>query len=561
MGLRSGLNPEDKRHAPRIRVSSGRQDEMQLASSFTHASTCGGKQLMSNIHIVILSILVALSISIVSEAQAKDIDERKWILMETANFSIHSSLSEKKTRDILLHLEALRGVFASGMDSTSKLEEKPTNILVVGKSSDYKKLGLPENSAGWFMRDLRNNFIIISNSSRMSESQVILHEYIHFIMHATQRFPYPKWWNEGYAEYVSSSTLSKTRFEFGLPLDGRLNDLANSSWLPWEDIITATSLSGLTKRKRAMYYAQSWFLVHFLHNRKDKPLSVHESWTNYLRHLRNGDSVLSAFEQAFNTPIDELKSGLQRYSRGGTYQYWRVPVESVVPEFEPAVKRVSRHDMQIQLGQFTLLRRDAALAKEWFEAALALDSESAVARSGLGSATAMSDDLDAAEQHFDAALENAPDDPVILIEHAKFEMHRASSGDAWFTRGDHLEKAEKLLTKARSISGGTVEIDTYLAYLWLETDDDPWPALRLLESVVVRSPSDQWPLLLLAEGFSRVGEADAAVDLAQSVIRYDHGESSYSTKAQRLIDRIHDTDQERSAARPKIAAPALPATD
>jgi len=506
-------------------------------------------------------VIIAASLFFGLTAAAKDIDERKWILMETANFSVHSSLSEKKTRDILLHLEALRGVFASGMDSTSKLEEKPTHILAVGKSSDYRKLGLPENSAGWFMRDLRNNYIIISNSSRMSESQIILHEYIHFIMHSTQRFPYPKWWSEGYAEYVSSSELSKKHFDFGLPLDGRLNDLANSSWLPWEDVIMATSLSDLTKRKRALYYAQSWFLVHFLHNRKDEPLSVGESWSDYLGHLRNGDSVLSAFEQAFNVPIDELKRGLQRYSKGGTYKYWRIPVEAVVPEFEPAVKPVSRHDIQIQLGQFTLLRHDAAPAKEWFEAALALDSESAVARSGLGSATAMSDDLDGAEQHFEAALENAPDDPVILTEHAKFEMDRASSGDAWFTRGDHLEKAEKLLTKARSIGGGTVEIDTYLAYLWLETDDDPWPALRLLESVVVRSPSDQWPMLLLAEGFSRVGESDAAVNLAQSVILYDHGESSYSTAAQRLIDQIQGTDQKRSAARPNIAAPALPATD
>lgn len=491
-------------------------------------------------------------------AVAKDIDERKWILMESGNFSIYSSLKEKKTRDLLLHLEALRSVFASGLLTTSKLEEKRTRILVVGNSSDYRKLGMPDNSAGVFFSGLRDNFIVISNSSSMSESQVILHEYVHFIVRATDPFPYPKWWDEGHAEFASASNLSKKRFEFGLPLRGRLETLAYMAWIPWEDVLTATSLAEFNEFQQAAFYAQSWLLVHYLHNRGDASPSIRESWSRYLQKLHDGADALTAFESGFGLSIQDVKKEVKQYRRRGIYKYWRLPFEDLNIEFDPSSRKVTRHDIQVQLGQLALRRHDADAAKMRFRSATDIQPQSAVAVAGLASALALDGHYDDAKIQFDIALSMEPNSPDVLVDYAKITLDRASSTDAWFTRRDHLEDAERLLTNARSIAGGSVEIDTYLAYTWLQKDPESFPALKLLENVIQRSPSDQWPRLLYAECVNQAGYPDLAVDLAQAVIRYDHGANNYSVAARKLIEQIRRKDEKANGPRPQIAAPQLP---
>jgi Tfp pilus assembly protein PilF len=508
----------------------------------------------------IIGVIAALFVA-ATTAAAKDIDERKWILMESGNFSVYSSLNEKKTEKLLLHLEALRAVFAAQLDDTSKLEEKPVRILVLGKLSDYETLELPENSAGAFMRDLRENYVVIANSSSMSESQTILHEYVHMIVRATQRFPYPKWWDEGYAEYVSGSELSKKFFSFGLAQRGRLNDLNNARWLPWEDILSTTSFSDFGARKTAMFYAQSWLLVHYLFNRGEDPESVSLSWANYLHELKIGSSAITAFERSFGIRLTDLRNRTKGYARNGRYEFTKVPTEFLIPDFEPSTTRVSRHDIQLQLGHLALRNDDASTAESWFVKALATDADSALGILGWANALALKNLHDEARVQFDLALSMEPENSIILTDYAKFEMQRATVPEAWFTRVDRLNAAEKLLVKARSINGSTVEIDTYLAFIWINQDSGSLRALKLLQEVIDRSPSEQWPMMLLAEGLYLEGNFEVALSLAQSVVRYEHGQSGYSRSALRLIQRIQGNDETAETLRPEIAAPQPPSRD
>jgi len=504
--------------------------------------------------------IVALTM-LVTTVMAKDIDERKWILMESGSFSVYSALNEKKTRKLLLHLEALRGVFANQPNNTAKLEEKPVRILILGKLSDYRSLGLPENTAGTFTRDLRENFVVIASSSSMSESQVILHEYVHMVIRATQRFPYPKWWDEGFAEYISGSKLSKTYFSFGLAQQGRLSDLTHSRWLPWEDILNTTSFSEFSSRKTSMFYAQSWLLVHYLFNRGESPESINESWMTYLQELRNGSNPVTAFERSFKISLADLKKETRGYVRNGRYQYTKSETEFLVPDFEPSTAPVSRHDIQLQLGKLTLHNNDVVAAENWFTKALESNADSALAILGWANTLALKDLHEEARIQFDLALSMEPKNTVILTDYAKFEVQQASAPDAWFTRIDHLDAAEEMLMKARSIGGGTVEIDTYLAFIWINRDSGSLPALELLQSVIQRSPSEQWPLLLLAEGLHRGGRSEIAQTLAEAVIRYDHGQSGYANSAQRLIRRIQANDENQNTLRPQIEAPQPPSID
>ena len=513
-------------------------------------------------HRTLIVVLVAM-LSMSSGVSAKDIDERNWILIESEHFSVHSSLSEKKTRKLLLHLEALRGVFALGMSNSSRLEEKPTKILVLGKSSDYRKLGLPEQTAGTFIPGLRENYIVVSNSSSMDESRVILHEYVHFISRAAEPFPYPKWWDEGIAEYVSGSKLSKKNFDFGLPQEGRLYDLRNSSWNDWEDVLNASNLVGLNRRQGAIFYAQSWLLVHYLFNRDADPDARNQSWARYLPLLEAGASPASAFAEAFSLDLETMKRDLKKYANGKRFTYSRRPVDLLVPNFSPATRSLEKIEAQLLLGQFSLQAQDADQASIWFSKAIKTDPENARAIAGLGVSLAAQEQVDSAQVQFDRALQLEPDNPDILLDYARFELQLASAPDAWFTQADHLEAAETMLTKARSVVGGTVEIDCYLASIWLAQERGIIPALTLLKTVLHRAPTEQWPLLLFAEGLDQAGQTKDAVAWAEQVIRYDHSASEFSRRAQQLIDKIESSGDNQSGEQGRIGIqpPEVPRPD
>jgi len=507
-------------------------------------------------------ILWLVSVTLIATiVQAKSVDERKWILLESANFAIHSSISKKKTIDLMNYLEALRSIFVQPGSTTEKVAEKSTVIFVLGKESDYEALGFSDDTVGMFLSELRQNFIVIRNSSSMQESQVILHEYVHFIMQATSRFPYPRWWREGYAEYVSSSHLTKKGFSFGLPLEVRARTLGRFRWLPWEEVIDPVRYAEYSRDQVSLFYAQSWLLVHFLHNRRDKTLNTNQSWQIYLDEMQSGNDPILAFEKGFDLTLSELEPAVSAYFRRGRYQYWQVPVQDTLAKLNLSVSSISQSDIQISLGHVALRHNDAEQAREWFSKSLSISPGNALALAGLASSYAMDDHHDEAEEYFLKALDAGADVPQVLVDYAKFALERASSDDTWFTSGDHIDKAEKLLLKAKGLAGFTAEIDTYLALTYLNQDKDPIEASQLLAGVVRRSPSDQWPMLLLAQIFQMQGLNENAIAMAELVLRTEHKKNSRTVAARKIIAEIEDNQDESSRRLPKIAAPTLPKMD
>jgi tetratricopeptide (TPR) repeat protein len=292
--------------------------------------------------------------------------------------------------------------------------------------------------------------------------------------------------------------------------------------------------------------------VHYLHNRAGDYPPLGASWADYLRRLESGQSRSAAFADAFSVDLDTLTQKMKKYANGGRYNYSRTEIDKLVPHFSPQATSMSQTEVQMELGQFSLRTEDADSAASWFSKVIAADADNAHAISGLASALALGEDFDGAKEQFQNALTMEPDDPDILLNYALFKLQQASSPDTWFTRSDHLESAEKMLLKARSIMGGTVEIDTYLASIWQNEDGASVPALKLLETVISRAPTEQWPMLMLAEGLEQVGQTNDAITIARLIIQYDHDGSIYSIRAQRLIDNIQS---------PTAPEPEPPQTD
>jgi tetratricopeptide (TPR) repeat protein len=82
------------------------------------------------------------------------------------------------------------------------------------------------------------------------------HEYVHAIL-SHSRLALPAWFEEGTADFYSNLEVNGTKLIVGSPIAGRLAVLLTENWL---DAKQMTSKA----RTDAMFYAESWALVHML---------------------------------------------------------------------------------------------------------------------------------------------------------------------------------------------------------------------------------------------------------------------------------------------------------
>lgn len=108
---------------------------------------------------------------------------------------------------------------------------------------------------------------------------------------------------------------------------------------------------------------------------------------------------------------------------------------------------------------------------------------------------------------------------------------------------DYASKSVALLQKSRALGAVTPETDALLAFMYLRQGRDIQDAIALLESATTKSPTDHWPLLLLAQSYRAVERYDEAIQCANDIIRYEHNENSNTRAAQSIIDGIENLNK------------------
>ena len=117
----------------------------------------------------------------VSLAVGETLDEREWLDVRSENFRIHSVLGEKRTIELLRHLEIMHEALGHDVSVAVSAPATPTIILAVDNHDDYVDVGAPAFTSGYFYSDPRENAILIEDTPDSSGVQIILHEYAHYL--------------------------------------------------------------------------------------------------------------------------------------------------------------------------------------------------------------------------------------------------------------------------------------------------------------------------------------------------------------------------------------------
>ena len=468
------------------------------------------------------------------------LETKAWLDARSENFRIYSVLDEERTIELLRHLEIMRATLGDADEESTYESRVPTIILAVDNHDDYVRIGAPDYSGGYFFSDLRENAILIEDSDEMAGVQVILHEYAHYLNRQSGRIRFPRWFEEGNAEYLSHSRIQHDAFEYGLAPAPYLATLGFSNWMSLEALLEVSDASGLAELDGAMFYAQSWLLVHYLRSRPDGDAEIAKQLTRYAQLSTNGLAPAEAFEAAFGQDLEELETELLKYYLERRFEYRSVPADTALPDFKTRTRNMSAAEVRLALAQMALRFDNVDVAEQWFESALSDDDLRALAEAGLGRVAGYRGDIQAASARFESAIRLVAWDFTIWMDYAQYWAQRVATSYDRRERVHHASKLIEALENARTISKATPELNSLMGFAYLAKGEDPLEAIAYLEAAAADAPHDQASRLLLANAYLYVGRFEEAIEVAEAVLLFEHRPGLISGAARDVISEARE---------------------
>lgn len=258
----------------------------------------------------------------------------QWLEASSDHFVIYSDQKERDVRDFTERLERYHNAMAEVLQQ-KRPKPSPSNrvtIYVVRDQSEMTKLIGDSSIAGFYIPRAGGSTAFVSrvdsDIAKASFSEIILlHEYAHHFLFSISDEIYPRWMNEGMAEFFGTAMFNKDgSVGVGLPAKHRNLELVYADKVPIEDLID-TSLYLKKKSKFGdSFYGRSWILFHYLFFSQERSGQL----SKYLTNIQSGMNELDAAKAAFGD-LGKLDRELDAYYTRRQWNYRQIVPEAVKP--------------------------------------------------------------------------------------------------------------------------------------------------------------------------------------------------------------------------------------
>jgi tetratricopeptide (TPR) repeat protein len=456
--------------------------------------------------------------------------ELKWIRATSPNFTVISSASETRTREIAELLETVAGALGH-VHPRFDARFSDTTVYVFSRRRDsqaYFDLLLNQNrtnAAGAFVSHADGSAAMIVDSARtLATNKVVKHELMHNIL-AASGTRLPLWLEEGIAEYFSTTEIRGDRVIVGRPIVSHAMHLRTRTPLPMSDVLSASTDSAITKH--AVFYPQVWALVDWMMR------AGRGEFYAFVSDVEQGADVSEAFRRRFTIELDTVarsfRTNIARPSASSTLQIEKKPVAVTTA---PMTTADALSELAIFLGQIGATRDDA---EEHLRTAMELEAGHARARSALATIRTYQRRHPEAMELFEEALRLDPDDPAIKLAFATALLGRAIGPFAGAF--DLPSDATSRFHRARELASAALAAEpTPLAEAIVGTsylaDDDVRPGIPHLERARQTRPARlDYALNLYALYLRTDRRDDAAALFAESFERSRHPQVAFVARA------------------------------
>jgi tetratricopeptide (TPR) repeat protein len=407
--------------------------------------------------------------------------EAAWKRAESHNFVVYGQGSEASLREQTALLEDYHAFVRSLTGIKDPPAANKLSVYMVRGLSDLRVVRpVSRDTAGFYTASGSGIAAFADERSGLRDQQILLHEIAHHLMMQYRPLPYPGWYVEGFAEYLMTAKFDKDSIEYGLPSAHRVSWLTYSQWMPLDRVLFAQGPR--TPEQNALFYAQSWLLVHYLlRDSEQRPKLI-----QYIAAVAKGEEPKKAFGEAFGITVKQMDSDLRSYARK-SMTYTRLKRASVAEPPPIKITQLSAAAEDLLLLKAAMDVRDPGEESQTLlkqvRATAAKHPEDPFATRVLAQAEALYGDGARADALLDPLLVAAPNDAELLylkgmrhlaVARADKAAPEAAHKEArrWFVRAHKADEnhyptliryAESLSSDQRFLSDNTINI-LLLAY-------------------------------------------------------------------------------------------------
>ena len=322
---------------------------------------------------------------------AKDIEIR------SENFIISGDVRQKDAEGLLRDLELFRKNVFKILGVNGAPEIVPVQVYVAKNEKALKSvIGVGGFGGMYTMTHNGPAFVLNGKAGFRRGGQarhIALHEYTHHIVGAYTELDYPRWYNEGYANYLATFTYKDGTFRVGDPHQPYAYTLREKNWMPMTVVLGTMDkypfnigdTSKIGQQTQAQFYAQTWLVTHFLRNEEKYAGKL----TEYVQRLNKGERNLPAFKAAMGVTPEEFETEVKAYYKKNKYNVTRFKTtDQDIPT--PTMRQLSAQEADMaklsamRSFAFTPERRDTVIkAFEAYEAKYGESAESLAAKADL----------------------------------------------------------------------------------------------------------------------------------------------------------------------------------
>lgn len=277
--------------------------------------------------------------------------DKHWFEIRSAHFRVVTDLSSKRGVEVARRCEQMRAAFALLMNRAKTHDPAPLLIFALDGQKEVDDFAGDANRgkhAGLFLPGTDESFILVDASG--DPWHAVYHEYAHELLNANTSTAVQTWFDEGFAEYFSTLEPSSKGTRLGMVPVAELQFLRQNGKLMRLADLTAIAQESQAYRQngpaQAMFYAESWLLVHYLFDHQ--LISRAEP---FFSHMASGTSLNEAMQADFGMSPARFESELLEYAKGERFHYFSLPAtdapaETTVAELTPGTAQALAADVR-----------------------------------------------------------------------------------------------------------------------------------------------------------------------------------------------------------------------
>ena len=396
---------------------------------------------------------VALLSGAISPAHGRD----RWVEARTDHFVILSNVGEEDTRALITDLEYFRHYLSLLTKVDASVPAPPLYVVAVGRQSQFLKFINNRELAGGYSATFRGGVAVVNlNKSKSKFGRngrcTLFHEYVHHFVRQYSHFRYPRWYDEGFADYLCTFQVDDGVIKVGLPVAENFSALSRGRWLPVKTILDSNK-EYVTEHSRTsnaawQFYVQSWLMVHYFHSNAERG----EQMVAYLKAANEGMPVEAAFDQSFDISMDELQKELSGYlwSKAMPYRQARFDDTNFLPQIR--IRRLEGLEMDLALANarrmLAPMTGRMGQAVRAFDKVLKIEPDNVAALIGKADMLISKGEQEKAEPLLDRALALDPENSWALTNKGYLCLWRMDQLDDEAARSEALEQGRQFLRKA-----------------------------------------------------------------------------------------------------------------